>query len=161
MCYRETPSTGDTRVALKTIPRGRNTRFQLILRFSKRSISHIMFSGAKNFAHRTGSPRNPEKTFGTRHQSEGTSEGQFGLATQNDIARPFAFCCISNHRRPCFSFRHYPRIGLFSSVVVDGICGRRLSHACFAPSGPPAADHGAVPFLSARRSAKAGRLFSP
>jgi hypothetical protein len=76
-----------------------------------------------------------KNTFGTRHQSERTSEGQFGLATQNDVARPFPSCCISNHRGHCFNFQHYPRLGLFSSVVADRICGWRLPRACFAPSG--------------------------
>jgi hypothetical protein len=76
-----------------------------------------------------------KNTFGTRLQSERTSEGQFGLATQNSVTRRFPLCCISNHRGHCFNFRHYSRLGLFSSVVADRICGWRLPRACFAPSG--------------------------
>jgi hypothetical protein len=110
----------------------RNTRFLLILRFSKRSISHTISSKGENFARRMGSSHDPEKTFGTRHRSGGTSEGQFGLATQNNTARPFACCCIGNHRRRCFNFRHYPRLGLFSSVVADGIRRWCLPRAWYA-----------------------------
>ena len=107
----------------------------------KRRLTKLLV-GPRFLSCRAGRPthwrlrRSSQKnTFGTRHQSERTSEGQFGLATQNNVARPFPFCCISNHRGHCFNFQHYPRLGLFSSVVADRICGWRLPRACFAPSG--------------------------